>query len=370
VAVKKDWVPTVWADRKSTHLAAVNVAMGNIDLACEMLGPICAGLALQGSGGVMGFALVGLANLLSFVLEALLLYRVLGTCPVLQAPKPRAADPPRHKCLTMCESFTLFARQPSGVPLLVLSYALLWFTVLSPHGVVLTAYLQTRDVSPPALSLFRALGALSGLAGMQFFKVAGPRLGLRRVCALNLAILAAAVAAAALAFGTIPASGGLSAATLLFLGCIVLSRFGLYGFDTGLLQLEQLHVDEAHRGALGAVESTLCSLGSMSIYIATLVAARDPGAFGSIVHGSALFVAAGAATYLTWYLLWHEHEHMHGEGRGSALHAHTTQQKRELAESGTLRTHTHLHFHPSDKCVPNGNAAHGHGHGHGHGEAH
>jgi len=40
--------------------------------------------------------------------------------------------------------------------------------------------------------------------------VAGPRLGLRRVCALNLAILAAAVAAAALAFGTIPASGGLS----------------------------------------------------------------------------------------------------------------------------------------------------------------
>ena len=26
------------------------------------------------------------------------------------------------------------------------------------------------------------------------------------------------------------------------------SRFGLYGFDVGLLQLEQLHVDEKHRG--------------------------------------------------------------------------------------------------------------------------
>ena len=46
----------------------------------------------------------------------------------------------------------------------------------------------------------------------------------------------------------------------------MLSRFGLYGFDTGLLQLEQLHVDEAHRGALGAVESTLCSLGTMSTF--------------------------------------------------------------------------------------------------------
>ena len=62
--------------------------------------------------------------------------------------------------------------------------------------------------------------------------MAGPRLGLRRICALNLTILTAAVAAAALAFGAIPSSGGLGAPTVLFLGCIVLSRFGLYGFDT------------------------------------------------------------------------------------------------------------------------------------------
>jgi hypothetical protein len=43
---------------------------GNIDLACEMLGPICAGLVLQWAGGATGFALVGVANLLSFGLEA------------------------------------------------------------------------------------------------------------------------------------------------------------------------------------------------------------------------------------------------------------------------------------------------------------
>ena len=43
---------------------------------------------------------------------------------------------------------------------------------------------------------------------------------------------------------------------------LTLTLTRLYGFDTGLLQLEQLHVDEAHRGALGAVESTLCSLGT------------------------------------------------------------------------------------------------------------
>ena len=58
---------------------------------------------------------------------------------MLRAPKPQAESPAPHKCLVMCESFALFVRQPSGVPLLVLSYALLWFTVLPhPHGVVRT----------------------------------------------------------------------------------------------------------------------------------------------------------------------------------------------------------------------------------------
>ena len=59
--------------------------MGNIDLACEMLGPICAGLVLQAAGGALGFALVGLVNLLSFGLEALLLRSILRTTPALQA---------------------------------------------------------------------------------------------------------------------------------------------------------------------------------------------------------------------------------------------------------------------------------------------
>ena len=52
----------------------------------------------------------------------------------------------------------------------------------------------------------------------QFFAIWGPRLGLRRVCALNLGVLALAVAAAALAFGAIPPAGGLHPATMLFLG--------------------------------------------------------------------------------------------------------------------------------------------------------
>ena len=108
------------------------------------------------------------------------------------------------------------------------------------------------------------------------------------------------------------------------------------------------------------------------------IQARHPAEFGLIVFGSALFVAAGAGTYFSWYLLWHEHDHQHGAAAaGSAAgpaatvpHAasHTTQQRRELDESGQVQRHTHLHFHPPESCVPKlrGDGGHAHGHGHGH----
>ena len=53
-----------------------------------------------------------------------------------------------------------------------------------------------------------------------------------------------------------------------------------------------------------------------------------PQAFGLVVYGSALFVGAGAATYLAWYFLWHEHEHVHASG-APPQHAHTTQQRQQ-----------------------------------------
>lgn len=46
VAVKKDWVPTLWAESE-TRLASLNVVMSNIDLGAEIVGPLLAGLLLD-----------------------------------------------------------------------------------------------------------------------------------------------------------------------------------------------------------------------------------------------------------------------------------------------------------------------------------
>ena len=148
-----------------------------------------------------------------------------------------------------------------------------------------------------------------------------------------------------------------------------------------------MHVDEAYRGSVGAVESSLCSLGTASLFVATLsTTTADTRSFDGVVYASAAFVGSAALVYSLWVLMFHEHEHAHplfdpgagGGGIPGAVHRHTTQQLRALEESGNTRTHIHLHFHP-----PCGPAAHHlkhshmhthHGHdeegGHSHSHAH
>ena len=158
---------------------------------------------------------------------------------------------------------------------------------------------------------------------------------------------------------------------------------GLYGFDLANLQLQQLHVDEAFRNSVGAVESSLCSLGTMAAYLAALVVSAAPKhtgvTFDALVYGSMCFVGLAAIVYTLWVLFFHEHEHNHplfeDQAKAPHVHRHTSQQRRTLELSQT-RTHVHLHFHmPWEHSHDDGRThthdhdheTHGSSHGHSHG---
>ena len=134
-----------------------------------------------------------------------------------------------------------------------------------------------------------------------------------------------------------------------------MSRFGLYGFDVGLLQLEQENVDVVDR-EVGAVESSLCSLGTMAIFVGSLGVSQGVVSFGAVVYVSAAFVAAGALAFTAWCLLWHEHTHTHGPGHD--VHPHTTQQRKAL--DGGAKSHTHVHFHAPWRHAPHTSTRHVH----------
>lgn len=399
VAVKKDWVPAIWTP-DDPALAAVNANMANIDLIAEIVGPLAAGLVMQLLGDTLGFVAIGITNAITFGIELQLLNIVYRSNSPLQRPKPVADAASESKfCGRVLSAWPIFLQHPSGIPLLVIScasqrhvhprsalpsvpaahdirahvlhrYALLYFTVLSPHGVILTAYLQTQDLSPVALSAFRAAGALAGVGGMRAFKVFSGPLGLRRVATAHLWLLAVVVALAAFSFNATHAADGLSMPMITFLSMVVVSRFGcavstpqhprplplpmiatrcharrLYGFDLAVLQLQQVMVDEAHRGAVGAIESSLCSLGTGSLLLATLLTSTGSAqSFDGLVYVSAGCVGSAAVTYTCWVALFREHAHSHPLFDESSVHKHTTQQLRALDESGAARTHSHTFF--------------------------
>ena len=354
IAIRKDWVATIWSEGDQDELSSMNSAMASIDLLAESFGPLAAGMAIQLLGADAGFVAVASANVVTFAIELRLLSAVYAENKALAAPKP--ATYMQESKPGFFTAWPIFIQHPSGIPLLVLSYSLLYFTVLSPHDVVLTAYLQIRGVPPAALAAFRGAGALAGVLGTTFFTWLSSRVGLRRVATGHLWLQSAAVSGATACFYATHGEVGLSAPMLVFLTLIVVSRFGLYGFDLANETLQQLHVDEACRGSVGAVEKSICSLGTMSAYMGAFVvsttATTDVASsltFDVLVYASAGFVGAAALTYTLWVLLYHEHVHEHPMLK-KISHRHTTQQFRALevdADGMGMRTHSHLHMHCS-----------------------
>eukprot|EP00581_Thalassiosira_minuscula_P012886 CAMPEP_0183719406 /NCGR_PEP_ID=MMETSP0737-20130205/12360_1 /TAXON_ID=385413 /ORGANISM="Thalassiosira miniscula, Strain CCMP1093" /LENGTH=614 /DNA_ID=CAMNT_0025949123 /DNA_START=263 /DNA_END=2107 /DNA_ORIENTATION=+ len=446
VAVKKEWVPIVFNDKDDEddanekqqgsrfffcripviNLSFINTTMTNIDLLAAMFGPVVAGWILEVLAGTAGddgdanltthsmapgFAVIAFVNVISFVPEALLLQRVYRSCPALQQKRPRhdtnsdtkqsghethnEHNHNHHSKENETNPWSIWFHHPSGLPLLTISLASLYLTALSPAGVVLTAYLVTIGLSPTALGIFRALGALSGVLGISlfsFFRKDGTESdqgeedeaarsasvrSIERLREVSLAFLLSEVASilvAAVAFALCQRSSSftpqinnddneqqpLSWQVILFLGALIVSRAGLYSFDVGALEIEQYIVDERHRNAVGSIEGALCSLAEMGMYVLSIVL-PNPSDFGWQVGVSAAAVSCGGVCFglfRSMYLM-HGHHHcyrMEKEGECDDhdhhdhghdhhhyhSHAHTWQQERDLEEYGY---HIHLHKH-------------------------
>ena len=218
VAVKKEWLPIVFDEEKTTAtnnksvtekkkstifsffavdilpntitLSFINTTMTNIDLLAAMFGPVVAGWVLEILGvkdGSMkrGFMLIALVNVISFLPEMYLLRKVFMSCPALQLRREdnnidAASEQPESTSSPMRDNskkeedrnpWIVWIKHPSGLPLLTVSLASLYMTALSPAGVVLTSYLITIGLSPTSIGAFRGIGAISGVAGICCFSL-------------------------------------------------------------------------------------------------------------------------------------------------------------------------------------------------------
>ena len=319
VAIIRDWVPALYGSNER-RLSSVNGNLARLDLFAEVLGPIGAGLVFQALGNAVNPALAALAitRAACLVVQLQFFVGVLESNPDLEqrsstvrtdqeGEEEEEAPGSSSSGVGLLGAWRTFLGHGRRVQLVVLSYALLYLTVLSPHGLVLTAYLSTcSSLSPVFLSLFRSCGALVGVVGVTAFEALTRRLdGEVQESAQVFVLFQAAcsvAAAAAFVFATSGSTGtGASAALYVFMALVVLARFGLYGFEIGALQLQQSIVFEDARGAFGTVEKSLCAAASLIMYAASgAVTDKGGSLFTYIVCTSAVAICASAAVFRAW----------------------------------------------------------------------
>jgi iron-regulated transporter 1 len=264
-AVFADWIPCLFdAEEKSR----VNSRLKQIDLSCEVAAPLLAGLLLSpvvsGESMQLGFYLILAWNLLSFIFEYALLrwiyarhQKQLQRSVELQSQDTVAlssstsgATVSQASRAVEATSWGAFWRMP--VAATIFAYALLWCTVLSPHGPVLTAFLSAGgQLDERALGVFRAAGAFLGILPTLFVPALLRRWPIRCVAFTFICFQAFCLVVAVTVLADTPY------ALFCFLLLIALSRIGLYGYSLCEIQLRQDLVPEALRGSTSGKLSVL-----------------------------------------------------------------------------------------------------------------
>ena len=369
VSVKRDWSPRLFSGEM---LKRTNSVMSQIDLVTLTVGPLLAGLLITPRLAIdlgvedaeaAGFVVVGILNALSFLPQLSLLLEIYAARAEKLQPLPaeqvqRKANP----LVAKIGAWKAWGSHPSGIQFLSISYALLYLTVLSPHGALLTAYLMQRGVASWQLSLLRGGGAIMGVLGVTVHPILSRLIGSRPAEAFSVTWLAGSVMLAQVAFREAPQAPGLGPALLIFMVAVCVARAGLYSFELAVLNTEQELADARHRTAIGSVDTALTSIGTLIMYGSGLILDK-PAQFHILISCSVCFVTMAAVTYWLWVLLFHAHrhrhtatkvaadhghEHDHGHGHGDIDHPHTSQQQEALDDDGW---HEHLHYHPPTPCA-------------------
>ncbi|KAM9982500.1 hypothetical protein ACTFIZ_007021 [Dictyostelium cf. discoideum] len=337
ISVERKWTPSIV--KRDSILTKVNTRMRQIDLGTEMLAPFLAGLVAQ-LCGASAFIWIGVFNFLSFFPQYILLKIVYDRVSVLNLKIDKeglidfkdGCDLSRfiygsggddddeevggnlkskksfkqflmgewNPIANIIKGWIVFQRQ--SVFLVILAYCLLWFTILSPHDSILTAYLSNQGYSYIELSIFRGLGAIFGLGSTllynrllkskNIFKDNMNKLSLFYIVEEGIFVLIS---------GLFFASSGNSTKKYIFMISIILSRCGLYGFEITEIHYVQRLVHHSERGLVSGVESSLCSLAVLIMFIISS-SLQSTNNFFILIWISISFVLVGALSFFIWFL--------------------------------------------------------------------
>jgi solute carrier family 40 (iron-regulated transporter), member 1 len=295
IAIANDLVPSTF---HGSTLTKFNSRLRQVDLATEVGSPVVTGLLLlvsTPSYPLLGFSLVALWNVLSFFPEYVILKSVFVERSDLKE-KPILLDPSKTTpiLIKMRDGWRSFFREP--IAPVMLAYAILWLSALSPHGVLLTAFLKDGWRLPEwSIGIFRGLGAVFGLVATLLVPIFAKRMSIEKSSFVFLAFQAITLLIG-LGFFFV----GNTIGQIGFLVAVLFSRIGLYGFSLGEMQIRQTAIAPNLRGEVNGFASALTALATIGLYSAG-VALPKTNDFKYLVGLSVGFVALALVIYSVWH---------------------------------------------------------------------
>ncbi|KAG9394887.1 Ferroporti-1 [Carpediemonas membranifera] len=307
IAVQRDWAIEV-CGRGTPLMVKVNAWDTSISQLMAVTAPALAGVLLVWLDPWVVTAFAAGWNVVSGFVELGLLLVVAALVPHLRRrpTEPRQKPSLRRRVARavagVLESTRLWAND--RVFLLSLAYSLLYFSILSPQGTIITVYLIDRGVSTPVVAVFRVFASVAGMAvtviSPWLLKLFGSKLSGTTAITSQITLLSVGVA---LLVASVLVDSAVARAVLLtiFLLTVVASRLGLWLFDIAHLVMIQTSVDAGTRGAIGGVEGSACSLMSISILFIGMVL-TDPAYVPFIALLSLAAVILAGFVYGLWLL--------------------------------------------------------------------
>jgi len=296
VSMKKVWVPMI-CQGDSKILCSVNASLRRINLVCEIGAPLSFGCLLSflpqhHSISVSLFCVVSF-NVLCLGPELFILQSLYKSTPALSKPVAVCTKSP-NPLVEAVQGWHSYVNHK--VFLASFAYSLLYLTVLMP-GVLMTSFLNYCGIQEWEIAVFRCLCAITGILAtllatplMRIFGIF--KAGVFFAWFQWLFLVPATIASFLPLYGH-------HWGVYLFMGMVIISRMGLWGFDLAEVSIMQTWVDEKEAGTINAVEYSATQLFSLIPYLASIVS-NDPKCFVWMVVGSSLSILSAAVLFSTW----------------------------------------------------------------------
>lgn len=278
-------------EQKDSHaLARVNARLRCIDLVCNLCAPIAVGFLLESTNPAGAALSIAAFNAVAWPIEvACLVWIHRHYRDVLLSSNETPTDDNNAAINeTPCEEWSIYYRQ--SIFRSALALAVLYLSVVS-FGTLMTAWLAASGFHAGHLGLARALAALFGILATTTTPHLVQRLGVEsagiRYIWFMWGCILMCTLAAFLAFKN-------PNFLWIVIASVILSRFGLWGFDLCITQMLQERVEH-----IGAVNGVQVALQNVFDALAALSCVLLPDRFEVLILGSFGSVTVAALLH-TW----------------------------------------------------------------------